>query len=449
MYKQILVSICIAGLVLVSTLRVLRSLRTGTIGSVIGSSQPKAQQQQHHRQLLRYYGTKWKITDPKSIYLKDDDGAIKSGVDDATILEVTQDTVATLLRASQKPLAICDRAPPILKTTDRNIRKKYSGCELLKKPPEETTLLILEGLNTFGRTGNNLIELLHAFQYGRDHDAVVAIQHGSWATHMVPKMWMAVQDGDIHSWIKFFERTFCVKIFYDNDDMSRYKKIIPMETRDLFMYRGGRNLGEYVEFQGHMIRNLWRSYNTGIGLDMRQKPVGNMCSVIDAMFGNERESVVYSVIHSRALEGDPGLRLMEYIARKSGCDPVAALDMEPEYVKAILEPLGMLEHPILFITDNQRPEVLEKLLEDPEIGPNIRLIPDEASWVGGDITLAVMANVFIGNPASSFSGFIAKSRVSLGYDSNYMFWGKNDDGEWVDTCDGRCIFNKKVMRSMA
>merc|ERR1719296_147762 len=174
-----------------------------------------------------------------------------------------------------------------------------------------------------------------------------------------------------------------------------------------------------------------------------------MCSGLDSIFGSETYSTTYSVIHSRSLEGDPGMRLLSRIARNSGCDPMAALDMDPQYVKAILEPLGMLRHPILFITDHQRPEILEKLKADPDIGPNIHLIPTEASWVGGDITAAIMSNVFIGNPASSFSGFIAKSRVALGFDTNFMFRTKTVDGGWVDVCDHRCIFDKKVMNAMA
>ena len=124
--------------------------------------------------------------------------------------------------------------------------------------------------------------------------------------------------------------------------------------------------------------------------------------------------------------------------------------MEPEYVRAILEPLGMLGSPILFITDNQRPEILERLLEDPDIGPNIQLIPPDASWIGGDITAALMADVFIGNPASTFSGFIAKSRVALGYhDTTYMFRKKDDDGKWVDACSKICIYDRKIMHAMS
>lgn len=59
------------------------------------------------------------------------------------------------------------------------IMKTFSSCPLLEKPPEETSLLILEGLQTFGRTGNNLIEILHALQYGFDKNVVVAIKHGT------------------------------------------------------------------------------------------------------------------------------------------------------------------------------------------------------------------------------------------------------------------------------
>jgi hypothetical protein len=60
---------------------------------------------------------------------------------------------------------------------------------------------------------------------------------------------------------------------------------------------------------------------------------------------------------------------MSYVSAATGCDPVAALEMEPEYVKAILEPLGMLNHPIVFMTDHQRPEILERLMADPDLPP--------------------------------------------------------------------------------
>lgn len=74
------------------------------------------------------------------------------------------------------------------------------------------------------------------------------------------------------------------------------------------------------------------------------------------------------MVHSRSLES-AAEKIMSYVSAATGCDPVAALEMEPEYVKAILEPLGMLNHPIVFMTDHQRPEILERLMADPDLPP--------------------------------------------------------------------------------
>lgn len=375
------------------------------------------------------------------VYAKDD--AIGAYTEDDAALEVDAGPEPNLA-----PINVCGRVAPIPHDIDVLIARKYSDCRLTRRAPQNTELLLLEGVETFGRTGNNLIEFLHSLQYAKEHEMVVGIMMGSWATHLITNMWMSIQDGNRFEWREFMEESFCVKLFDSETQLRQYKKVLQMETRDLFLYKNQEALNKYVEFQGQIIRTLYRSYNKGTGVNMRNKPVGNMCSVLDAIFGRERHNAVYSVVHSRSLEGDPGKQLLARIARNIGCDPMAALDMEPEYIKAILAPLGMLEHPILFITDHQRPEILEKLLADPDIGPKIHLIPEEASWVGGDITVAVMANVFIGNPASSFSGFIAKSRVALGYDTNYLF-RKMIQGEWIDVCDERCIFDQKVMNAMA
>lgn len=371
--------------------------------------------------------------------------------------------------SAHTPLRVCNRLAPIPPEWDESITAKYSDCTLMNRPTRETKVLLWEGSRAWGRTGNNLIEVLHGLQYARDNDMLPAIMMGSWSPILITSMWWSIQDdatrptGDIEreyaidEWRGQFEKAFCVRIVTNDDDLSIYEEVVRMSTEEFFkFYRIDQNLPTldgYVEYQCHILRTLYRSYNTGFGVNIRSKPVENMCSVIDSMFeGTGRSSWArYSVIHSRSLEGEPGLRLLGRIARKSGTHPTAALDMEPDYIKAILEPLGMLEHPILFITDNQRPEILEKLLADPDIGPSIQLVPPDASWIGGDITAALMANVFIGNPASTFSGFIAKSRLAVGYQAKrtFMFRKKNEDGKWVDACDHRCIFNPYVMNAMA
>ena len=361
---------------------------------------------------------------------------------------------STIIKSPVPPLNVCGRLAPIPHEKDVEIMQRYSAaCPLKDNPPDKIKLLLLDGLETYGRTGNNLVELLHAFQYAKDKGLVVAIAMGSWATYMITEMWMAIQDNDIDAWKALFEHEFCAKIIFDKErELAQYEEVIELDIKDIFHYQreGRHELDEYIEFQSNIIRTLFRSYNLGVGVNPRNQPVRDMCSVLDTMFGSGKFFSKYSVIHSRSLEGEPGIRILERIAERSGCHPLAALDMEPEYIKAILQPLGMLSHPILFITDHQRPEILDKLLADPDIGSNIRLIPNEASWVGGDITVAIMSDVFIGNPASSFSGFIAKSRVALGYEANYLFRKKDENGKWVDSCDNnRCIFDNQVMKSMS
>ena len=337
------------------------------------------------------------------------------------------------------PIKLCNRLAPLSPGDDIRNTQLYSSCPLFNNPPEQTTILMLDNKRLFGRTGNNLIEFFHSLQYGRDKGIIVGMMQDSWPTRMITEMWMAVQD-DVVAWNYFIEHTFCVRVFTTSDQLNQYKKVVRFGTGKLFYYKYEGSRDEYIEFQSHIIRSLWRSYNNGVGFDVRHNPVRHMCSVIDTIFGNTPDPR-YSVVHSRSLENE-GSTLMKVVSDKFGCDPIAALDMPPEYVKAILEPLELLNHPIIFITDNQRPEILERLLADPDIGPNIRLIPSEASWVGGDIMLALMSNAFIGNPASTFSGFIANSRSALGYNHNYMYRRRTDNGTWIDVCDNRCSFGQ-------
>ena len=379
-----------------------------------------------------------KYNDPRTVNLKNNNNVI-------------EDTNS--LSPSMSPIQICNRLALLPPDIELQAMQQYASCPLLNNPPEQTTVILLDGSDAYGRIGNNLIEFLHALQYGRDINAVVGIMIGSWPTHLITNMWMAIQNDDMVAWGQLMERSLCVKMINTDDQLNQYKQVIRMDTKEgtkeLFTYQRVVPLNDYVDFQSHLIRALWKSYNNGTGLNMRHRPVHDMCSVLDAIFGREAGSIIYSVVHSRSLEGPPGIELMRRIAKNTGCDPLAALEMEPEYVKAILEPLGMLKHPIIFMTDHQRPKILERLLADPDIGSNIHLVPSEASWVGGDITVALMANVFIGNPASTFSGFIAKSRVALGYNNNYLFRRREKNGTWVDVCDYRCVFDKKVLNSMA
>jgi len=312
-------------------------------------------------------------------------------------------------------------------------------------------LLLLQGIGAYGRTGNNLIEFLHALQYARDNDVTLGIMSNSWAFRLILDMWMSVQDDD---WQTHFEEELCVKIFHHQDEWKGYNLLLPelqaprLLTQHLFMYKSNSPLHVYIGHQVKYLQTLFRHYNNGDGTASRGEPVQNICSGLNAVFGLYYKDTIYSVVHQRHLEGLPGVRIMKKMNERSGCHPTGALDMEPDYIKSILEPLGMLKYPIVVISDGQNPSVIERLQTDPEISKVLRVA--KGDWVGGDLTLAIMSNVFIGNPASTFSGFIAKSRLALGFGHNYLFRAKDETtGMWKTVCGDTCVFDKQIMAAMS
>ena len=67
--------------------------------------------------------------------------------------------------------------------------------------------------------------------------------------------------------------------------------------------------------------------------------------------------------------------------------------------------------------------------------------PKSECWIVGDVTAAHMANVFIGNPASTFSAFIRQSRNAFGFGNNYVYMTRDyQGGRWRTACDDSCLF---------
>ena len=68
-------------------------------------------------------------------------------------------------------------------------------------------------------------------------------------------------------------------------------------------------------------------------------------------------------------------------------------------MKSALRPLGMLNHPTVLVMDDEYPPELEGLLRNNKITLAGLAVPDAAKWDGGNMTLSIIADVFIGNPA--------------------------------------------------
>jgi len=123
-----------------------------------------------------------------------------------------------------------------------------------------------------------------------------------------------------------------------------------------------------------------------------------------------------------------------------------ALYMGPAYIKSILKPLGMLDFPIILLADGQLPSVERGLLNDEVLGPKLMVLSGKESLSEADIALAIVSDVFIGNPASVTSGFIARSRTALGYpDKATQLFRRKRIHQWYSVCNEECVFNPWIM----
>ena len=61
--------------------------------------------------------------------------------------------------------------------------------------------------------------------------------------------------------------------------------------------------------------------------------------------------------------------------------------------------------------------------------------------MSGDILLRTLSDVFVGNPASSFSQYIAMVRYALGLGRSYLYVRRNPiSDEWEMFCDDESCF---------
>ena len=132
---------------------------------------------------------------------------------------------------------------------------------------------------------------------------------------------------------------------------------------------------------------------------------------------------------------------MEGDFKSYGVDPRAMIEYPPALLIEILSPLGMSNNSILMISDGQNKSIPERLSSDPTIGPLFQEIPQNIRTKVSDMMLAILSSVFIGNPVSTFSHFIAQVRFALGLVPSYLHARRKDDGRWETFCeDEKCFY---------
>lgn len=302
-----------------------------------------------------------------------------------------------------------------------------------------------------GRTGNQIRGFFHAYDYARDHHGPL-VMHGDGfpLDTTLRKLYLGLHRKDL------VERLGL--IMYDT---------VPEVWRDGMFVLGTRWARDYVsdhsaeytqydmiQHRHYIIQQLYRMTGEEMELHPDSEGAKDMCASYHAFFGkdgpqqsggilNEEHGITkritekYTIIHSRSFEGKS---FLEEAHRHYGVDARASIDYPPDLISSILSPLGMNNNSILMITDGQNTEVPDRLASDPAIGPYFQVVPQSASTMTGDIMLAILSDVFIGNPASSFSQYIAMVRYALGLGKSYLYVRRGTGDRWEMFCDDETCF---------
>mmetsp|Transcript_27171 Transcript_27171/g.46295 ORF Transcript_27171/g.46295 Transcript_27171/m.46295 type:complete len:285 (+) Transcript_27171:1-855(+) len=247
-------------------------------------------------------------------------------------------------------------------------------------------------------------------------------------------------------------------LFYDNVEESHRSGLTTVMQEPLYHYISNHpdyNIFDGIYHRQYLIQELYQMTAREMARHPGAKGVADMCASMHAYFGNKNDlragflsrgiTQQYTVIHSRAVETF-GPRFLSKMHEVFGVDDKAGIDLPTDLVKSILTPLGMANKTILMITDSKTQGPIQRLSSDPELGPHFQVVPNEVSTLTGDIMLAILSDVFIGNPVSTFSQYIAQARYALGIENSYLFARKkNDESEqWETFCNDEVCFYQFV-----
>lgn len=354
------------------------------------------------------------------------------------------------ITTTESPFSMCDRPTPLNYAMHPKMTQQviYSGNTFAPQWPTQNKLLLLRKDDyLFGHIGNQINSLIHAYNYARDHELQLGTTFHGWVIEAI--QFMGYESNDNKELRNEIQNELGIKIIRNSTDLVGYDEVIQLSAKDLYFYKSPRdNWEKNMNFHVGILRRILLRYNRALGYAHHGLRATNACRTLDDLFHESRSGIKYTVIHSRYLEGRAQFKL-DALAKTSGLTPKGALEMSPKYIRTILKPMGMLNHPIILLSDGELPSVEQGLLKDPVIGPKLIVLGNKTSLSGPDAALAILSDVYIGNPASVTSGYIARSRYALGYneEQTYMFQKEHLD-KWISVCNAKCIFNPWVMNNL-
>ncbi|KAL3761162.1 hypothetical protein ACHAWU_000257 [Discostella pseudostelligera] len=313
------------------------------------------------------------------------------------------------IQSNNSFFTMCDRVTPFDPEVTPRFRTDW--------PRDNKILILRSDGGKFGHIGNQIDSLLHAFDYARENRLHLGIFFHSWAMDVISSMFY---ESDSFETLQYeLMQDLGIEVIRKHVQLERYDEILSKNAKQLYFHSLENQTRDYWRelMQDHIsiLQQLFMRYNRGYGYVHSGLRAEDSCTTLSTLFRDRVREVKYSVIHFRSFEDKAASRLVK-IADKIGITiEGGVMTMSPDYITSILLPLGMLDYPIILITDGESTDVERELFNDPIIGPKLIVLSNKVALDGADIALAVLSDVFIGNPASGTAGFIARSRMALGY----------------------------------
>lgn len=328
---------------------------------------------------------------------------------------------------------------------------KQYGVHHWKRDMKKSIVLEPNGA-FFGQTGNQIAEFLRAIEMARDQGGALVIHEKGFPYDMTLRLlYLGLNRTEVENRLGV--------MFYDRVEEKYRSALKTISMKDAYYYISNHsdfNMVDTIDHRHYAIQELYRMTAKEMELHPNSAEVSAMCSSMHALFGkdgrgnNEQDlqkngitkkiTQKYTVVHSRMMSSF-GEMFFEGAHQKFGVDRRAGIDLPPDLISSILSPLGMNTSSIVMITDGRTLDPIERLSSDPATAPYFQVVPPGISTPASDIMLAILADVFIGSPVSTFSHYIAHTRYALGIGNSYLFYRRNATTEKFETfChDEECL----------
>jgi len=277
----------------------------------------------------------------------------------------------------------------------------------------------------FGQSGNNIREFFHAFDMAFDEEAELVLYDYGFPINIPLSQFYSEID------LQFLESELGVTIF---DGSRKYAENTTVKTAGLFYYKTKLTREQRLNHRHYILQKLYRHLANQIELS-NNKELENRICLARQRYGIQRPHVV---IHSR-------FHYYPCVDAMKG-NKTAAVSMPPDLILGLMTQYNMTDSRILMIhdgTENAQNTSI-KLAGNALTGPHFEMIPHSVGNPFSDMMLAILSDLFIGNPSSTFAWYIAEVRFALGLGlGTHIFYKKESDGTWVDSCCGEvCLYSE-------